>query len=46
MELAREGGVVQGRKMTVGTKVAETNIHYPTEGGFIRRWIARAHANP
>src|ERR1700688_650928 len=28
MELARERGVVQGRKMRVDTTVVETNIHY------------------
>jgi len=31
MELARERGVVQGRKMRVDTTVVETNIHYPTD---------------
>lgn len=32
VELARERGVVQGRKMRVDTTVVETNIHYPTDG--------------
>jgi len=31
MDLARERGVVQGRKMRVDTTVGETNIHYPTD---------------
>ena len=31
MTLARERGVVQGRKMRVDTTVVETNIHYPTD---------------
>ena len=31
MELARERGVAQGRKMRVDTTVVETNIHYPTD---------------
>src|SRR6202171_2416036 len=31
MELARERGMVQGRKMRVDTTVVETNIHYPTD---------------
>ena len=44
-ELARERGVVQGRKMRVDTTVVETNIHYPTDSGLLRRWSARAHAN-
>jgi len=30
MELARERGVVQGRKMRVDTTVVGTNVHYPT----------------
>jgi len=45
MELARERGVVQGRKMRVDTTVVETNIHYPTDSAFVRRWSACAHAN-
>ncbi len=35
MELARERGVVQGRKMRVGATVVETNIHCPTDSGFL-----------
>src|ERR1700720_785053 len=35
MELARERGVVQGRKMRVDTTVVETNIHYPTDSGLL-----------
>jgi transposase, IS5 family len=31
MELARERGVVQGRKMRVDTTVVKTNVHYPTD---------------
>lgn len=31
VELARQKGVVQGRKMRVDTTVVETNIHYPTD---------------
>lgn len=34
-ELAREHGVVRGRKMRVDTTVVETNIHYPTDGGLL-----------
>lgn len=29
--MARERGVIQGRKMRVDTTVVETNIHYPTD---------------
>jgi IS5 family transposase len=35
MELARERGVVHGRKMRVDTTVVETNIHYPTDSGLL-----------
>ena len=35
MELARERGVMQGRKMRVDTTVVETNIHYPTDSGLL-----------
>ena len=35
MELARERGVVKGRKMRVDTTVVETNIHYPTDSGLL-----------
>ena len=35
MELARELGVVQGRKMRVDTTVVETNIHYPTDSSLL-----------
>jgi IS5 family transposase len=31
VELAREKGAVQGRRMRVDTTVVETNIHYPTD---------------
>ena len=31
VEMARERGVIQGRKMRVDTTVVETNIHYPTD---------------
>ena len=31
--LARERGVVKGRRTRVDTTVVETNIHYPTDGG-------------
>lgn len=31
VELAREKGAVQGKKMRVDTTVVETNIHYPTD---------------
>ena len=33
--LARERGVVKGRRMRVDTTVVETNIHYPTDGGLL-----------
>ncbi len=39
MELARERGVVQGRKMRVDTTVVETNVHYPTDSGFSKRML-------
>jgi transposase, IS5 family len=35
MELARERGVLQGRKMRVDTTVVETNIHYPTDSSLL-----------
>jgi IS5 family transposase len=35
MELARERGVVQGRKMRVDTTVVETNVHYPTDSALL-----------
>src|SRR5437660_4790740 len=35
MELARERGVIKGRKMRVDTTVVETNIDYPTDGGLL-----------
>ena len=33
--LARERGVVQGRKLRVDTTVVETNIHYPTDSNLL-----------
>ena len=33
--MARERGVVQGRKMRVDTTVVETNIHYPTDSSLL-----------
>lgn len=33
--LAREKGVIQGRKMRVDTTVVETNIHYPTDSSLL-----------
>jgi IS5 family transposase len=35
MELARERGVVKGRKMRVDTTVVETNVHYPTDSSLL-----------
>src|SRR5215475_3265722 len=35
MELARERGVMQGRRMRVDTTVVETNIPYPTDSGLL-----------
>jgi IS5 family transposase len=35
VELARQRGVVQGRKMRVDTTVVETNIHYPTDSSLL-----------
>ncbi len=35
VELARERGVVQGRRMRVDTTVVETNIHYPTDSSLL-----------
>ena len=35
MELARERGVVQGRKMRFDTTVVETNIPYPTDSALL-----------
>lgn len=34
--LARQRGVVRGRKMRVDTTVVETNIHYPTDSGLLQ----------
>jgi IS5 family transposase len=33
--LARERGVIQGRRMRVDTTVVETNIHYPTDSSLL-----------
>jgi transposase, IS5 family len=33
--IAREEGIVQGRKMRVDTTVVETNIHYPTDSSLL-----------
>jgi transposase, IS5 family len=33
--LARENGVVRGRKLRVDTTVVETNIHYPTDSSLL-----------
>lgn len=33
--LARERGVIRGRKMRVDTTVVESNIHYPTDSGLL-----------
>ena len=33
--LAKERGVVQGRKLRVDTTVVESNIHYPTDSGLL-----------
>lgn len=33
--LAKEKGVVRGRKMRVDTTVVESNIHYPTDSGLL-----------
>jgi transposase, IS5 family len=35
VELARERGVTQGRKMRVDTTVVESNIHYPTDSSLL-----------
>jgi IS5 family transposase len=35
VEIARQEGVVQGRKMRVDTTVVETNIHYPTDSSLL-----------
>lgn len=35
MELARERGLVPGRKMRVDTTVVETDIHYPTDSSLL-----------
>src|SRR5256712_602452 len=35
MELARERGVIKGRKLRVDTTIVETNIHYPTDGSLL-----------
>lgn len=35
VEIAREEGVVQGRKLRVDTTVVETNIHYPTDSSLL-----------
>jgi IS5 family transposase len=36
VELAREAGVVRGRRARVDTTVVETNIHYPTDSSLLR----------
>src|SRR5215831_6643234 len=33
--IAKDRGVVEGRKMRVDTTVVETNIHYPTDSGLL-----------
>jgi len=33
--IARDKGVVEGRKMRVDTTVVETNIHYPTDSSLL-----------
>ena len=33
--IAKERGVIQGRRMRVDTTVVETNIHYPTDSGLL-----------
>lgn len=33
--LARQRGVIRGRKMRVDTTVVETNVHYPTDSGLL-----------
>ena len=33
--IAKDRGVVQGRRMRVDTTVVETNIHYPTDSGLL-----------
>ena len=35
VSLARQRGVIRGRKMRVDTTVVETNIHYPTDSGLL-----------
>src|SRR6266581_973656 len=35
VEIAREEGVVAGRRMRVDTTVVETNIHYPTDSSLL-----------
>ncbi len=43
--LARQRGVIRGRKMRVDTTVVESNIHYPTDSGSVGRWGAGADAD-
>jgi IS5 family transposase len=35
MEIARQHGMVQGRKMPLNTTVVEMNIHYPTDSSLL-----------
>ena len=35
VEIAKEEGVIQGRKLRVDTTVVETNIHYPTDSSLL-----------
>ena len=35
VEIARESGVIKGRRMRVDTTVVETNIHYPTDSSLL-----------
>jgi IS5 family transposase len=48
VELAREEGVINGRRGRVDTTVVETNVHYPTDSGLLgdgvrvlTRWMKR-----
>src|SRR5580700_1909489 len=35
VEIAKEKGVIRGRKLRVDTTVVETNIHYPTDSSLL-----------
>ena len=35
VEIARDQGIVEGRRMRVDTTVVDTNVHYPTDSSLL-----------